>query len=172
MIARGSARFVVVECGEPPDRMLVEECAAGRRPVSGWQGGRGELCLGVVADADDAAAAVLAALRGADLLVDARAERGTVDRLCDDLRRLGELVHVVERPAADPQALDAQALALVGRLLQGMTLGAAARELHISRRTADRRLAAVRAAVDATTTAEAVRKVADRYPHLRDRPAP
>jgi DNA-binding CsgD family transcriptional regulator len=49
---------------------------------------------------------------------------------------------------------------LLELLLTGATIGEAARRLHISRRTADRRLAAARRALDAGTTAEALRAAA------------
>jgi DNA-binding NarL/FixJ family response regulator len=57
--------------------------------------------------------------------------------------------------------LSAEQRALLGQLLGGATLGQAARALHLSRRTADRRLAAARAALEARTTAEALRRAAE-----------
>jgi DNA-binding NarL/FixJ family response regulator len=45
---------------------------------------------------------------------------------------------------------------LLAHLVGGATLGAAAKALHVSRRTADRRLASARRALNAASTAEAV----------------
>ncbi|HKC27720.1 MAG TPA: helix-turn-helix domain-containing protein, partial [Jatrophihabitans sp.] len=50
--------------------------------------------------------------------------------------------------------------ALLARLLAGDTLGEAARALHISRRTADRRLAAARRALGVDSTPAALRLAA------------
>jgi len=138
----------------------VEELAAGGAVVQeGWvvaprRSSTAVLCVGVVEDEQDAAAAVLAAVAGARLVVTARADQDVIDRLCDDLRRLGSLEHRTSTPAGDD--LTAEQRALVRLLLRGATLGEASRQLHVSRRTLDRRWAAVRAALGATTTAEAL----------------
>lgn len=107
-----------------------------------------------VADAGDAARVLDAALSGAALLVRATADRGTADALCEDLRRLGAL----EQRHADVAgpALTAEECALMDLLAEGCSLGDAATRLCISRRTADRRLAAVKESLGVTTTAEAV----------------
>jgi DNA-binding NarL/FixJ family response regulator len=110
-----------------------------------------------VTDASSAAQAVLAVLRGADVVVVAAAERDVIDQLCDDLRRLGELDHRVgdgARPSAP--ALSGDERELLAQLMGGASLGEAARRLHLSRRTADRRLAAARQALGAATTSEAL----------------
>lgn len=139
---------------------LAEVRAAGWRVVSGWQArGPDTVCTGRVASAEEAAAALLAAVGGAGLVIDARADREIVDRLCDDLRRLGPLDHRVGAEGHRPR-LTRQEQALVDLLLAGATLGAAARELGLARRTADRRLASVRAKLGVRTTAEALVRVA------------
>jgi DNA-binding CsgD family transcriptional regulator len=140
----------------PPEAVteVVEQVKGAARVVGGWRRGRpGEelLCVGAVTGADDAAAAVLAAVSGARLVVAAGAPREVIDRLLDDLRRLGEVDHRIGAPALGGD--ERQLLAL---LLGGATLGQAARQLHISRRTADRRLAAARAALGARSTPEAM----------------
>jgi DNA-binding NarL/FixJ family response regulator len=112
-----------------------------------------------VANVDDAGRAVLAAVRGARLVISADAPRQVIDQLCDDLRRLGEVDHRIE-PSRRP-VLSLEERALFAQLLAGATLGQAARTLHLSRRTADRRLAAARTALGARTTAEALRIAAD-----------
>src|SRR5207247_7246467 len=103
-------------------------------------GGERIVCAGRVQTAEDAAAALLAALDGAGLIVDARAERAVVDRLCDDLRRLGPVDH---RPGDAPRRarLTPQQRTLLDLMIDGASLGEAARSLGLSRRSADRRLA-------------------------------
>lgn len=137
---------------------LAEVRAAGWTVVSGWWLPSGDdrvVCTGTVASAEDAAAALLAVVAGAGLVAAGRAERDVVDRLCDDLRRLGRLDH---RTASTPRAprLTSEEQALVDLLLRGKTLGEAARALLLSRRTADRRMASVRAKLGVRTTAEAL----------------
>lgn len=134
------ARFVVLE---GPARADAERIAAGGQivPVAGKQ---------------DAVRAVLTAVQsGTDLVIDASASRNVIDRLCDDLRRLGTVEHRVEPLPAGP-ALSPDERALLAALLGGASLGGAASALHLSRRTADRRLAAARRALGARSTAEAL----------------
>ena len=108
-----------------------------------------------VATARDAAKTVLAALHGANLVIDAAAEREVVDRMCEDLRRLGALQHTIDEPAP-VAALTDDEQALLAHLAVGQTLGRAARALNLSRRTADRRLAGAKAALGVTTTSQAL----------------
>lgn len=156
--------YLVLEPGPPPAatdvlRGLAADLAAERGViVAGWQVRQDEaaaaVCFGEVSSAADAAAAVLAAVSGARLVVAARAERDVIDQLCDDLRRLGEVDHRLGEVA--PPVLTQEQRALLAELLGGATLGDAARRLHLSRRTADRRLASARAALGVGTTAEAL----------------
>lgn len=141
--------------------MLAELRDAGWTVVSGWEAREGEVCSGTVTSAEDAAAALLAALGGAGVAVAARAERDIVDRLCEDLRRLGPLDHCVGE-SARAEALTNDERSLVNLLLEGSTLGEAAQRLGLSRRTADRRLASVRRKLGVETTAAAVVEVARR----------
>lgn len=123
----------------------------------------------VVDSADDVRAAVLAAVAGAALVIDARADRELTDVLCDDLRRLGRLEHLVGVASRPP--LDADQRLLLDLLAEGRSLGQVAITLHVSRRSADRRLAAARLALGAASTAAAVsarRARLERVP----RPAP
>ncbi len=55
----------------------------------------GVVCVGVVDGAESAASALLAVLGGAGIVVEARADRATIDRLVDDLRRHGPVDHRV-----------------------------------------------------------------------------
>lgn len=62
---------------------------------------------GVVDDGPTAAAALLAALAGAGVVVHGRAGRDVLDRLCEDLRRLGRVDHRLPGdrswPALEPE---------------------------------------------------------------------
>lgn len=155
------SRYVVLE--KPDARTSIDEIATelsagSARVIAGWHpppAGSEVVCIGRVATAADASAAVLCAVAGARLVVDAVADREVIDRLCDDLRRLGELEHRVG-PEVPAPALTGEERALLGRLLGGASLGDAARELHLSRRTADRRLASARLALGANSTSEAL----------------
>ena len=109
----------------------------------------------VVRGEEDARAAVLAALEGARVAVDPTADPALADRVHDDLRRLGR----EDAEPADPSAaavLGSDEQHLLARIAEGMSLGEAANSLHISRRTADRRLVAARRALGVATTAEAL----------------
>lgn len=128
---------------------------AGHAVVDGWAGGAEAVCCAPVRNHEEAAAALLAALEGRGLLVHALAERDVVDRLVEDLRRLGPVEHRTSEPA--PRVpLTPDERGLLDLLAAGRTLGEAAAELHLSRRTADRRLASARLKLGAASTAAAV----------------
>lgn len=146
IVVESSARAVTAA------RREVE--SAGWRVVDGWRTEPNVVCAGVVDDAASAAEALLAAVGGAGVIIAANAGRDLVDRLVDDLRRLGPVEHRTHEP--DSPALTGQQRDLLALLADGLTLGAAARELHLSRRTADRRLAEARAKLGVESTAEAV----------------
>lgn len=132
-------QFVVLEQATPgaAEEAAAELAGGDTTIVHGWQPGPGAtVCVGRVESAEDAARAVLAAVGGARLVVNAVAPREVVDQLCDDLRRIGELDHRVGPPSGP--ALSREERALLALLLSGAALGEAARALHISRRTADR----------------------------------
>ena len=158
---RSTPTFLVLEQHSPADvraavAELVERVNA-VRVVEGWLRTSGDstvVCVGPVPSGAAASAAVLAAVAGSCLVVDASADRDVIDRLCDDLLRLGRLEHRLE-PTTRP-AVPAAELELLGLLMGGATLGQAARALHLSRRTADRRLAAVRRRLGVGSTSEAV----------------
>jgi len=149
-------RFVVIE-GATSARPARQAIAEFDHPAeAGWHGAPGRLCAGVVRTDDDVGRVVLAALAGADLVVDCRVGREAADLMCDDLRRLGTLDHRIVDP--DAVALDEDQQALLAAIAEGASLGQAAAGLHLSRRTADRRLAAARKTLDAASTPEAVVK--------------
>jgi hypothetical protein len=153
--------FVVIEASNPAAdahlaRAVEAAAAAGWQPVAGWLPPRGRMtCHGVVASDADAVVALRAAVAGAGVIAVARATRETIDRLVDDLRRLGPVVHVTaDMPA--PAVVDEGQRRLLRLLADGWTLGEAATELGLSRRTADRRLDAARRALGAARTADAL----------------
>jgi hypothetical protein len=109
---------------------------------------------GTVESDDDLAAAVLAAARGVGVLVGCPDDQRR-ERLVDDLRRIGPVDQVLLGP--DPlAALDGDQRALLEALATGSSIGEAAAALHLSTRTAERRLATARKALGVRTTAEAV----------------
>jgi DNA-binding NarL/FixJ family response regulator len=110
---------------------------------------------GVVAGTADAEAALLAALAGEGLVVQATAPREVIDRLVDDLRRLGPVDHRVGQPER-PRIVEPEARAILGLLAEGHSLGEAAAILGLSRRTADRRLAEGRRTLGVERTTEAI----------------
>jgi DNA-binding NarL/FixJ family response regulator len=153
----------LVVCEDPDDDAsdLVAEFARNGWTIrEGWDvaGGvpdRAKIVLvGDVRNDADASAAVLAAVWGTGVVVRARASRDVLDRLCEDLRRIGPVEHFTgPRPK---QTLDAEQRSLLALLVHGCSLGEAASQLHLSRRTADRRLAAAREALGVETTAQAL----------------
>jgi DNA-binding NarL/FixJ family response regulator len=153
------ASYVVIEAG-PPDaaeRAGADAASRGLRVVRTLEAaGPGTAYVGQVTDERSAQHAVLAALAGAHLVVAAAAPREVIDMLCEDLRRLGTLDHQVGVQAAPAGGLGDTERALLKQLLKGDSLGEAANALHLSRRTADRRLASARRALGAATTAEAL----------------
>jgi DNA-binding CsgD family transcriptional regulator len=137
---------------------------AGWRMVDGWETASPArtgpvVRAGTMRSSSDAVDALLAALAGDGVLVAACAGRELIDRLCDDLRRLGPVDHRLGgRPA--PPALSPEQVELLRLLGEGASLGDTARRLNVSRRTADRRIASARRTLGVNTTAEAVRRAA------------
>ena len=117
-------------------------------------GGAGTVSEIVVAGRDHAQTAVLLALAGVGLLVWATAERVVVDDLIDDLARIGS-VRLIDRAGAI--SLDADTWRLLHALTDGSTVSLAARALHMSTRTAHRRITDARAAAGVRTRAQLLR---------------
>ena len=153
VVVEGSKHAFVITLSEVRDAgwTVVESWTATADPQ--------RVCSGTVASAEDAAAALLAAVAGAGLIVHAQAERDVIDRLCDDLRRIGRLDHRVG-DSGRRLRLTAEERAIVDLLLDGRSLSEAARQLNLARRTADRRLASVRRKLGVETTAEALAAIA------------
>ncbi len=163
--------IVVVDGSELDLRVVVHELeGAGWRMEPGFGPPHREgriVRFGTIHTAADAAAALVAALAGQGLVARVLASRDTVDRLIDDLRRLGPVDHRMGRAGAAPD-IAPEARAILGLLAEGQSLGEAAATLGISRRTADRRLAMGRHALGAKRTTEAVAR-ARRLGWLLDR---
>ncbi|WP_051451504.1 helix-turn-helix transcriptional regulator [Actinospica robiniae] len=133
---------------------VTQVVAAGWPIQQGWRGAAaGRVSTGVLTDRDDAVAAMLAAVAGAGLVVHGVAPPALLDEFCDDLRRLGRIDHRLPDTPTTP-GLSPDEQRLVDLLAAGIGLGLAAAALHMSRRTADRRLAALRCRLGARTTAQ------------------
>jgi DNA-binding CsgD family transcriptional regulator len=152
--------LVVVEGSQAVVELALGELrTAGWSIIEGWTAplprvGR-FVRFGVVANQDDAEAAVLAVLSGVGIVAAARASRDLVDRLVDDLRHLGPIDHRLGEPPL-AVGLPDESRAILGLLAEGYSLGEAAGVLGLSRRTADRRLADVRRLLGVERTTEAV----------------
>lgn len=162
MVGEGGERprFLIVEgVARALDREAGRSAAAGAEVVDGFRQPvrtvRQIVRRGTVASPTDAADALLAALDGAGLLVHATADRTTIDRLVDDLRRLGPVEHRIVEGDDEPDVPE-EARALLGLLAEGHSLGEAAAILGLARRTADRRLAEARRALGTERTTEAI----------------
>ena len=142
-----------VEADEPTYRALRADASM-----------RGRTSI-VVADTESAANALRLALGGSDLVIHAVAPRPVLDRLYDDLRRLGPVeVLTALAPASPGDRLDGDGRELLQLLAQGLTLNEAADALHLSLRTANRRLAAARSTLGVATTIEAIAVLSARPP--------
>ena len=114
------------------------------------------VCVGRVKTSRDAKAALLAVLGGAGIVAVLPDDTALSASFFEDLRRLGQ-VEVAEEPGQTQlDRLDEQQRRLLNLLAEGFSVAAAARRLYLSRRTADRRLAAARAALGVRSNAEAV----------------
>lgn len=112
-----------------------------------------------VRDEASAADALRRALRGDALLVHAVAGRAILDRLYQDLGRLGTVQVRTPDSEARPDGiarLGADELEILRLLAQGHTIVSAAAALHLPLRTANRRVATARAVLGITTTTQAV----------------
>jgi DNA-binding CsgD family transcriptional regulator len=112
------------------------------------------VCTGTIRIRGDVEAAVLAAARGAGVLV-AVVDEAQRARLFADLDHVGAagFWRRREQPLA---ALDCEQRRLLELLAEGSTLDQVAEALSYSRRTVNRRLAAIRATLGVRTTAEAI----------------
>lgn len=160
-----SAPLVVVRSGDvatPIVRRLSRDGWTVRRgfvlPAQPWHLGVLRLVLtGHVLGAAETAAAVLAAARGAGLVV--VADTSVALALHADLARIGFVSWDMLPPPPAPTdglPINDEQRALLARLAAGESIGAAAAAEFLSLRTANRRLREARAALGVRTTREAV----------------
>ncbi len=167
--APGSPRYLVPSATEATT-VLRRLARAGWRtregfalPEGAWDVAAHRLLLfGRVPDVETAALAVLAAARGAGVVVIADADADTGRAVLADLARIGP---VIRDPDADPDdapsdggglPINDEQRALLDRLAAGETIAAAAEAEFLSLRTANRRIAEARKALGVRTTREAV----------------
>jgi DNA-binding NarL/FixJ family response regulator len=111
---------------------------------------------GAIETEADAQSALLAAARGGQVVALAATDATVMDAFIDDLRLTGR-VEIVDAAVPDRcTAITPQQAALLDLVGRGVSVAAAARALHVSRRTAARRLADARDALGVATTTEAV----------------
>jgi DNA-binding NarL/FixJ family response regulator len=136
-------------------RLGADSRIAAASTVTG-SGAATEQAVRVVASVSDVAAAVLDAAQGQAVLASVADGDPLFDVLYSDLRRLGS--GEVRRAPADSMLppLPAECEELLVLLAAGQSLGSAASQLHISRRTADHRVAQARDLLGVRTTVEAV----------------
>jgi DNA-binding NarL/FixJ family response regulator len=103
-------------------------------------------------------AAIALAAGGAAIVVEAPRSSELLAALVDDLRRIGpvELPGIVE-----DDGLSREERALLELLGSGLSVSAAAAEIHVSRRTAQRLLVRAKAKLGATSTVDAIARAAD-----------
>lgn len=137
----------------------------GWRPplVLGWSLAHERIaCLGEIRERADAADAVVMAARGAGVIALVRCDSSTLALLVDDLRQLDEPELDTSLAGGEPLPhLDADQLGILRMIAAGATVTEAAEALHLSRRTAARRLADARRQLGVSTTVEAVARLHD-----------
>lgn len=168
----GTPRYLVPSAGEAT-AVLRRLARAGWRtregfalPETTWDVGEQKLVLfGRVPDMDTARLAVMAAARGAGVLVIADPVSETGRAVLADLSRIGPVVRDADaEPAAStaggtepaPLPITDEQRSLLDRLGAGETIAAAAEAEFLSLRTANRRIAEARKALGVRTTREAV----------------
>jgi hypothetical protein len=115
--------------------------------------------FGRVPDLETAELAVLAAARGAGVVVIADPTTEPGRSLLADLTRIGPVSNGVDddqAPGQDDLSLTTEQRALLERLAAGETIASAATSEYLSLRTANRRIAQARSALGVRTTREAV----------------
>jgi DNA-binding NarL/FixJ family response regulator len=124
-------------------------------PVEPWQLD-GLVVSGVVSTRDDAARAVLAAVRGARIVVCLPDDARITAFLIDGLRRVGPLELVASSNERTQPLLSELERRLLELLAAGSTIAEAAATVGYSRRTIERRLAEVRRRLGVGSNAEAL----------------
>ena len=140
-------------------------------PETPWDlSGRRLVAVGSIDSEAEAEAALQALARGVGLVVTVGVTGDLRHRVLEDAHRLGDLHHVEVDRTAIPD-LHEDDRRLLDALAAGQTVADAAREIHTSLRTANRRLAAIRAGFGVDTTAQAVTRWAALRPSSPGRPA-
>ena len=125
-------------------------------PQIGWDLGTDRtVCVGQVRTEEDAEAAVIAAARGTGILAIVSPGDPVAGSLLENLERVGPVEHRSSSTGKTSGLTpgDGRLLSLLG---EGLSVTEAAQALHISRRTAERRLAHIRRALNVGSTSEAV----------------
>lgn len=122
------------------------------------------LCVGVVGDGAEAAAALSVAARGAALAVEVAARGAVRHRFLEDLHKVTEPTAYAPGPDPAIARLDGLQRQLLEALARGATVTAAAEAANVSRRTANRVLADARVVLEVETNAGAVRQWAAARP--------
>jgi DNA-binding CsgD family transcriptional regulator len=130
-------------------------------PADRWAVDPSTVCVGTVASEAEEIAALLAALRGASLLV-AIVDEPSRSRFIADLTHLGPVRRLTD--AGDLRTLHPEDAALLAALAEGDSIDSAARRVGMSRRTAHRRLARARAVLGVRTNAAAVARFSSLVP--------
>ena len=129
------------------------------------------LCVGIVDDDDAARAAIAAVARGAGLAVRVSHRGSGRHRFLEDLHKIATPVPYEERAGATADALAPIQRSLLDALARGETVTAAAQDLHVSRRTANRLLADARTQLGVDTNAAAIRRLVAEPPASPASPA-
>jgi DNA-binding CsgD family transcriptional regulator len=126
-------------------------------PTSPWDlSARRWVLVGPIDDAEQAGAAIEALTRGVGLAVAVRVTGDLRHRTLEDLHRLGAVQTAAPLTVRPAGLLDEEQRRLLAALAAGATVTEAARQLHLSRRTANRRLTAIRERLGVQSTAEAI----------------
>mgnify|MGYP000721064339 CR=1 FL=1 len=116
------------------------------------------VCIGTVDDEASARAAIAAVARGVGLAVRVSHRGSGRHRFLEDLHKIATPVAYEAQARATTDALTPIQRALLDALARGETVTAAAQDLHVSRRTANRLLADARSQLGVETNAEAIRR--------------
>lgn len=169
--------LVVLAPDADPAPVLRRATGQGWRPTRGlaapdepWDLGTGRhLAVATLDSAEDAAAALLLAVRGAGLVVFVEGDKPWAAGFLADVDRLAapapEVTETLEAEAPLSIPLSKEQCDLLDLLAAGASIASAASTLYVSLRTANRRIAAARKTLGAASTNEAV--VA--YSRLRQR---
>lgn len=124
------------------------------------------ICHGTITDEHEGAAAVTALSRGVGLAVSLAVADDLRFVLLEDLHQLGEVTDAGAARAdqsGGQDRLGPEHRRLLEALVDGATVTEAAHTLHMSRRTAGRRLLEIRAGLGVDSTAEAISRWAEQH---------